>query len=268
MPDLRSASPAAQGLAPVHNDATAEIATALKQTPKYRNLCEETLDRVARWAVARHGVRSEATKAAKRKLHQVYGAFFTKIDFKGLDGLVRVLSESSTEDEIRRTCAMILQLHSSTAERIPIIEDLYPAIFRETEWPETVVDLGCGLNPFALPWMAFGREVTYRAYDIDARLISCINEFLVRLGRPPAAECRDLLALHPKVAADLVLLMKTLPSLERQEKGASSRLLREIEADYAIATFPASSQPTTQPTTTINDTKKLSSSAFLILKPL
>ena len=192
----------------MRNDLAGEIANELGGTRKYRHICEETLSRIARWALDRHDDRGKAVKAAKRKLHQVYGAFFEKIDFQGLGGLVRDLSESSTEAEIRAVCRKILQLHSSTAERISILEEVYLALLKEAGSPETVVDLGCGLNPFALPWMGLGAETTYWAHDIDARLISIVNDFLALLGRPTTAECRDLLVSHPTVKADLWWLPK------------------------------------------------------------
>ena len=52
-------------------------ADALRSSHKYALLCDQALLRTASWAVARTGTVREAVKLAKRKLHQVHGAYVT-----------------------------------------------------------------------------------------------------------------------------------------------------------------------------------------------
>ena len=59
----------------------------LKESRKYKYLCDDTLRRISRWAVERYDGR-QAVKAAKNKLHQVYGAYFEKVDMKRIRMLV------------------------------------------------------------------------------------------------------------------------------------------------------------------------------------
>ena len=53
----------------------ADIVSGLRQSRRYRSVSEPTLLRVARWSLRSGQGRQAALKAAKRKLHQVYGAY-------------------------------------------------------------------------------------------------------------------------------------------------------------------------------------------------
>ena len=118
------------------------------------------------------------------------------------------------------------------------MEDFYPALFREIGRPNIILDLACGLHPFALPWMGLAPETEYYAMDVDHRLISLANDFFVRMGRSPTAGCRDILVSPPDRKADVVFLLKSIPCLEQQEKGIGARLLRGLHARYAVVSFP------------------------------
>ena len=216
-----------------------EVVAAFRQSLKYRHLCEDTLRRIAGWATARHPARKDAVKAGKRKLHQVYGAYLDGAGLGRVEEGVRAISPGLSGEALRGACRQILACHASTAERLSILEEVYPALFRETGAPGSILDLACGLNPFTLPWMGLGPETAYRSWDVDGRLVAAINDFLARLGRPPAAVCRDLLVSTPDEPVDVVFLFKTIPCLEQQEKGAGVRLLRSLRARCAVVSFPA-----------------------------
>ena len=218
-----------------------DIVTALRQTRKYRYLCEETLRRNAEWALSRHPGSRDAVKAAKRKLHQIYGAYLEGIDRGRIEALVRDLGPARTDAQLRETCQDILGSHASTAERLGIMADLYPALFREIGHPRRVLDLCCGLNPFALPWMGLDPAAEYRAIDIDRSLVSSINGFLRILDRPQTAECRDIVAGELHAEADAVLLLKSVPCLEQQEKGCATRILKGLRSRCVVLSFPTCS---------------------------
>ncbi len=215
-----------------------EMVNRIKQARKYRSICDDTLYRVVDWAALRYGTPREVLKASKRKLHQVYGAYLDQVSFSEIEGLVDTLSAGTSEEDLRTVCRKILRCHASTAERIPVMQDLYAGLFRETGRPETVLDLACGLNPFALPWMSLDGDTTYHAEDMDHRLVSIANRLLARLGRPQTVQCRDILVSKPEMEADVVLLLKALPCLERQEKGISLELLRSLRTRCVVASFP------------------------------
>ncbi len=222
-----------------HSDLCREVVDRLRQARKYRHLCEDTLYRVADWAGRRHPNGKAAVRAAKRKLHQVYGAYFDAFQFARVEDLLGRLSPSLPDADLRTVCYEILQCHASTAERLSMMAGFYRDLFEEIGQPRTLLDLACGLNPFALPWMELDRAARYVAYDIDHRLVCAVNDFFRCVGRDPGAACRDILVSGPDLEADVVFLFKSIPCLEQQVKGAGIGLLRRLRADYVVVSFPA-----------------------------
>ncbi len=218
-----------------------EVVSALRGSRKYRFLCEDTLRRVAAWAGARHPGRREIVKAAKRKLHQAYGAYLEGADPAEVEAEVRALPADLPDEELRAVCLGILRRHASTEERVPFMAEAYSEVFRRTGTPRAVLDLACGLNPFAFPWMGLPEDVAYHACDIDTRIVSAVDAFLSWLGVSHSAACADVLVSVPEVEADVALLLKTLPCLERQEKGSGARVVREVTARWVVVSFPAQS---------------------------
>jgi len=218
-----------------------EIAAALAESGKYRSLCPETLERVARWAAERHGRTAEAVKAARRKLHQVYGAFGS-VDVRKVNDVVRQIPDGASAGDVKSTCTRILSMHSSTRERLPVLERIYAQLAAMLDTPpRSILDLGCGLNAFSLPWMTFAQGAEYRACDIDQGIVACTNALLERLGRAPLARCNDLLVSVPEDDVDVALAFKLLPCLERQEEGSSARLLTGLKARAIVCSFPTRS---------------------------
>jgi hypothetical protein len=52
---------------------------------------------------------------------------------------------------------------------------------------------------------------------------------------------QDILCQPPDDPADVAFLLKTLPCLERQEKGSSRRLLEALRARHVVVSFPVAS---------------------------
>jgi 16S rRNA (guanine(1405)-N(7))-methyltransferase len=217
------------------------IVSAVASSKKYRQICEDTIRRIARREVVHHGSAKAATKATKRRLHQVYGAFEQDFDYeaayRGLESAYRTGSAAG----IRGVCWQILDQHSSTRERLPILDRFYPALFAVTGRPSSILDLGCGLNPLALPWMDLPAAARYIALDIDAARIAFLNRYLALAGLEPLARCQDLLAHPPEDQADVAFLFKMSPSLERQEPGATLRLIDRLRAQSVVVSFAVKS---------------------------
>ena len=217
------------------------LAHKLKESRKYRGICEDTLYRVSAWALERHPNPKQATKAAKRKLHQIYGAFCGQIKTETIERLLSDLPSWRDGALLRDACKRILQCHASTQERLPVMEALFSELFRRTGRPKRIMDLACGLNPFAWPWMGLGLDTVYHAVDIDCRLISHINGFFAHMGITGSAVCEDILTSIPSVESDVVLLLKALPGLEQQDKGSSIKLLEGLQTRHIAVSFPVKS---------------------------
>ena len=217
------------------------VLAAVSASRKYRDVCADTVRRIAARELARRAGVKEAVKATKRRLHQVYAAFEQDWDseaaYKDL-----AAAWARGEDERRAACRAVLARHSSTRERLPILERFYAALWRAAGRPPSrVLDLGCGLNPLAWPWMDLAPSTEYVALDIDCRRVGFVNRFLALAGLAPLARCQDVLARPPADRADVALLLKMSPSLERQEEGATLRLVQELQAPCVVVSFAVTS---------------------------
>ncbi len=218
-----------------------EIVSAVVSAKKYHSLSLDTIRRVAGRELAIYGSVKAATRATRRRLHQIYGAFDQEMDYKAAYRRLEAACGTGLDEEIRAACRELLSRHSSTAERLPILDRFYPAIWEVTGRPTTLLDLGCGLNPLALPWMNLPPGTRYIALDIDVARIQFLNRYLALAGLQPLARCQDLLVHPPDDAADVALLLKMSPSLERQEKGATLRLVEQLHAPFIVVSFAVKS---------------------------
>ncbi len=210
---------------------------------KYAGLCPDTVRRLAvreRAAHPRAGLK-ELVKAVKRGLHQVYGAFEAGPDYEAAYRGLAAAHLGGEPGEIRAACRAALELHSSTRERLPILDEFYAHLFAITGVPGSILDLACGLNPLSLPWMDLAPAARYEAFDIEAAGIQFLNRYLLLAGRGALAHWQDVLARPPEQAADLVLLLKASATLERQEKGATARLIAALNAPRVVVSFAVAS---------------------------
>jgi 16S rRNA (guanine(1405)-N(7))-methyltransferase len=228
----------------------AEIVRGLRESRRYGGLSEPTLIRVARWSLRTRGGRQSALKAAKRKLHQVYGAYLAPSAIATAERVAgRLTAGGLSEEEQRSLCLEVLRQHASTAERLPFLERFYADLLGGLPPVGSVVDLACGLNPFAIPWMGLPAGTAYLAVDIDERLAAALTRlnsslpFAGRAGEGVSVTglAHDLAGGPPRTAGDLVLLLKAMPCLEQQEPGAGGRLLRSLDAPCVVVSFPARS---------------------------
>ncbi len=217
------------------------IRSALEASWKYRWLCPATLERVAAQARGAGGSEAEMVRRAERKLHQICGAYVSDFDPHAAAADLNDLPAAADEEALRRTCRKVLTRHASTREQPPDPAGLYRAIFRVTGLPRSVLDVGCGLHPFALPWMELPEGCTYEAWDVDRRFVELARRLLERLGRPGRAVWADVLVCPPPRPADVVFLMKMLPCLERQEPDCGARLLQALPGRHLVVSLPVAS---------------------------
>lgn len=217
----------------------------LRKTRKYRDICDDTLRRVAVWASERYPRPAERLKAAKRKLHQIHGAFLQGKDLTKVEKLIAEIAPGASENALHSTCREILEFHASTRERVQMLDQLFPELLASAGHIRALLDCACGLNAFAFPWMKLPGDAHYIGTDINNRLVSAINGFFSRVSLPAEALCHDLLCGPPPCKADVALLLKVLPTLEQQHKGAAVQVLNTIRdvclVRCAIVSFPAKS---------------------------
>ena len=214
-----------------------EILTSKKYATLYRPL----VLRVCEAEYKKYSNDKDRIKGARNALHAMYGAYLSADIYKKAGKLLDILITSEQAGVKSNTLEQILRLHSSTKERLRTLSDFYQFIFDNIGKADTVLDIGCGFNPFTLPFFPEGKPAKFYAMDIDERIADLNNRYLSALGMPALAGCRDIAVDTPSVTADVAFLFKILPLIERQAKGRSAKLLSEIKAQYLVVSYPTKS---------------------------
>ncbi|MEO9236631.1 MAG: hypothetical protein ABI418_00940 [Jatrophihabitantaceae bacterium] len=214
------------------------IAAQVLGSAKYRALDRAFVQRVAGEAATRFADRAQAVKYAKRKLHEAFGAFRIGTPARAV---ADCLAELEAGTEPRPACRAAMRSHASAAERVGWLEQIYQQIEAWCGRPASVADLACGLNPLALPWLAVAENASYSCCELETTLVEAIGRLDGVFGVRVRATVRDLIATPEPVRAELVLLLKTVTTLELQRKGAARTVLAGIEAEHVVLSLPRGS---------------------------
>jgi len=135
----------------------------------------------------------------------------------------------------------VLESHSSTRERISLYKEIYKKIFATAGPVETILDFGCGLNPFSYKFLP-EKNITYFAYDLAVNEIKLINDYFKKSKIKGGARILNVLQTNkikklPK--ADLAFLFKMTDVLDNG-KGhkKTEEVIKAIPAKYIVVSFP------------------------------
>jgi len=213
-----------------------ELVVSVARSPKYRGICPELVRGIGARELDANDDLREATKQTKTKLHQVIGIYRgTRPDYAAV---LAALRRTGSPDETRAACFSGMRLHRSTKERLPILTRFYQETLGGIESPRTVLDIACGLDPLAIPWMPLSPGATYLAFDADADITAFVGDALPLMGVQGSATACDVTTSPPRQRADLALVLKVLPCLEQLRRGAGERLLDALDAEYLLVSFP------------------------------
>jgi len=217
-----------------------ELVAAVRKSAKYRRVCEDVVRGIGERELAKGRRLKEAVKATKRKLHQVGGAYLEGgMDYVAWLDDLRTASGSGAE--FRQACAQIMGYHASTQERLEFLDEFYAAVLVDLQPVHSVLDLACGLNPLAIPWMGLPDGATYYAYDIYEDMVEFLRAFMVLTPVRGRATACDVLHACSTPRVDLALVLKSIPCLEQIDKSAGAQLLDAIDAQYLLVSFPVHS---------------------------
>ena len=211
----------------------------IQSSRKYQELGvpEETLRDLLEQELARHAKPAEALKSARAKLHNIMAPYLGDPDYTQAAEDLRQAFANGPE-AVKATCAEILRQHDSTRERLAYLDDFYAGIRSVCAQPHSVLDLACGLNPFALPWMGLPADCRFHAYDIHPARVALLNEFLRLSGHEPLAEVRDVLVRPPEIEADAAFLFKEAHRMEKRQKGCNRGLWAVLKVKYLFVSLP------------------------------
>jgi 16S rRNA (guanine(1405)-N(7))-methyltransferase len=221
---------------------TAEIVERVLRSARYHDVDRALLGRLAAEELPRSRNADDAVKRVKRRLHQAVGAFRGAGSTRALDAVRKAWTGDLDAPVFRAACTAAMRRHASTSERVPYLDALYGPIWALTGGsPQTLLDVGCGLGPLALPWMGLAPDARYLAVDVDRRVLAAVEGFLQLVGQPHRVEARDAVTAPPSDAVDVALLLKLVTTLDRQDPSAAARLLRGLNARHAVLSFTSRS---------------------------
>jgi 16S rRNA (guanine(1405)-N(7))-methyltransferase len=216
------------------------LVRSISSTAKYKQVTPDLIQAIGQRELEIRPSLKEAVKATKSKLHQVAGAYQDpKMDYQqALDSLQETAASPA---DFRESCRRIMRHHASTRERLLILDDFFQETLAECPPVHSILDIACGLNPLAWPWMPFADDVEYVAYDIFTDAMKFIADFMKIAGIHGWAEVRDVLHYPPTQQVDLAFILKTLPCLEHLGKTTVFKLLDALQARNLLISYPVSS---------------------------
>ena len=210
--------------------------------PKYQQISPELIESIAKSELAKGRKGKETQKAILSKLHQVGTAYFSqKQTYSEWEAMLALLPMDMHSSEVKDFCTDVMRSHYSTDERIPILEDFYQTILNRIQPIHSILDLACGLNPLATPWMPVEEDVRYIGCDIFRDMTAFLNVFGKHFKKNMQYHTCNLLEADFNEQVKVAFLLKTLPCLEQLEKGFTENLLRAIPAEYILISYPISS---------------------------
>lgn len=219
-----------------------DVLTQVKASQKYADMDEALIRAIASREIAKAQSLKETVKATRNKLHQVGSAFqeaaipYTKLESE-LDELPPDLADPITRAGLKH----FMQFHTSTRERLSIVDDFFQTTLASIAPIHSVLDIACGLNPLAVPWMPLAGDVKYTACDIYGEMSRFLNRFFKKFKIDGQAFTCDVTQTIPHDPVQLAIILKTIPCLEQLDKQAGFRLLDSIPAEHMLVTFPAHS---------------------------
>lgn len=188
-------------------------------------------------AAKRPGLK-EAVKTVKNKLHQVAGAYLDeKMPYPVWLETLRAARDLD-DDQFRTTLRVLMGHHASTRERLPFLDEFYGTCLAGLSPLNSVLDVACGLNPLAIPWMGLAEGAGYTAVDIYRDMMGFLSNALALMPVKGQAMTSDVIAACPNQPVELALVLKTIPCLEQLDKSAGERLLDSLQAEVMLVSFP------------------------------
>lgn len=224
------------------DELLAALVEAVQAGAKYRGVCSDLIAHIGAQELSKRRSLKEAIKATKNKLHQIGGAFLgTDAPYDAWLEQLRLALQTDNQNQLRETCRAIMSHHASTRERLPVLERFYAEIFALLPPVHSILDIACGLHPLAIPWMPLAEYAAYYAYDIYTGMTDFLQAWMALLPVQSHAHVCDVLQGCPTQRADIAFLLKALPCLEQIDPAAGQCLLRDIQADYLVVSFPVRS---------------------------
>ncbi len=223
----------------VSPEALAATITAIQQNKQYATIDANLVERIAREELAKRTNKKEVVKHARSRLRQAGTAYFKRqINYQRA---LEQLQTATALDTQKAACRDIMALHTSTAERLDILDDLFATLSQHLPPATSVLDIACGLNPLTIPWQSLEKDATYYAVDIFADMMQFLSKAIPLLGRTGQATAASVIPDVPISTVDVAYIFKAISCLEQLDPNAGELLLHGLNAKHIVATFPLQS---------------------------
>src|SRR5260221_10391054 len=196
---------------------------AIQASPKYKSVSSDLVRYIGTQELAKghnHNLKG-AIKATKNKLHQVGGAYQDSAPrYRAWLDKLKQASQPENRKELLAVCKWIMQYHSSTRERLPMLEQFYSTILAGLPPINSVIDVSLGLHPLAIPWMPLAGPAPYYAYDMYQDMTDFLNEWLSLLHVQGYAQACNVIHYFPTQRVYLAFMLKAIPCLEQVDRSA------------------------------------------------
>jgi 16S rRNA (guanine(1405)-N(7))-methyltransferase len=174
-------------------------------------------------------------KHVRSKSHDIYEIFQTN----------KTKERKKIIDDIKKLektdVLPLLDTHISTKERIPLYEELFKKIFSITGIPQSILDIGCGLNPVSIPFMEIDiKKIKYYACEMSQDDIDIIKKFFDKFQINGETFSCNLVTSYDcllNYKCDICFAFKLFDVLESQKKNISYKIIESIKCKYLVASF-------------------------------
>ena len=228
--------------ASLSNEQTDTLINKLTGAKKYRSVSipRETLEKLVEEAARNERDLATLEKTVRLKLHNLAALYLGDPDYASLARRLDGKIYQSEDVELREICLEALNAHVSTAERIPFLKEFYQRIFTFTGMPSRILDLACGLNPFAIPWMQLPVQTEYLAFDLNLPRVQALNNLFTSIRQPGAAIHQDILVEPPQEPADIAFFFKEAHRFEQRKKGCNRTFFTALPVKFLLVSLPTS----------------------------
>lgn len=225
------------------NDLVQTFIAEIRQSRKYRglDLPDATLRDLVEQELGRHKSDRQALQAARERLHNLVAPYLGDPDYPAAATELDDAFATGDPDTIKAACAELLKSHASTRERLATLAEFYTTLFAVTGQPGSILDLACGLNPLAFPWMGLPLTTRYHAYDLHQPRVELLNHYFRLQGLAELAEHADILVNPPTIKADVAFFFKEAHRFEQRRRGCNREFWLALNVNWLVVTLPASS---------------------------
>ena len=216
-----------------------KIAEEVLGSRKYSAVDRAIVERICEESISKYAKPKDIIKAVKKELHIIHGAFLVENCHIKAEALLDAYSGGDIKTD-RVLAAKLMALHISTRERLGEADEIYSFLSAFIDPGDGIIDIGCGFNPFALPFFTVLPK-NYCALDMNLSTISLLAKYFALAKLPYRSELFDAASQALGAPGDLVFLLKLFPLLERQKKGCGFAILDALDFRTAFVSFPLKS---------------------------